>query len=141
MWTIEQHVGRLIEVRLGSPVLFAELASFGEKMAGLLAGLQRRGQRAVGCVDLQGANLLPPDVSEWFIKLLQRDNSMLDRSAFLISQSAMLALQIERMIKQANNPTRRAFRDRDPMLAWLDETLSPPESARVRRFLDDGPVR
>ena len=110
---------------------------FGQRLGGLLTRFHQAGQRAVACTDVSAANVFAPEVAEGFIRLMQRDNPVVERSAFLIGESAMFALQIERMIKQANNPLRRTFRESSMLLGWLGEMLAPPEHERLRRFLAD----
>lgn len=135
MWTIEQRVGRLIEIRVSSPIVMGDLEGFGKRLAECLARITERGQRCVACTDLSDANIFPPDVAEWFIRLMQRDNSVLERNAFLIGPSAVFALQIERMLKQSNSAVRRTFREPEPIIDWLGELLLPPEREQVRQHL------
>ena len=135
MWTIEQRVGRLVEIQLVSPVLLPELAGFGQRIGEIAARLAKHGQRKLACTDLASANILPPEVADWFIRLMQRDNLVLERGAFLIGTSAVFALQIERMFKESSSHTRRTFREPGPLLAWLGEVTSSSERDRLRRFL------
>lgn len=135
MWTIEQRVGRLIEARVGSPIAVSDLEAFGERLGELTARFNERGQRWLGCTDLSLANVFPPNVADGFIRLMQRDNPSVERSAFLIGSSAVFALQIERMLKQSNSPSRRTFREPEPLIEWLGELLTPPERERTRQFL------
>lgn len=135
MWTIEQRVGRLIEIQLVSPILLPELEGFGQRIGEFVARVAKQGQRMIACTDLASANILPPEVAEWFIRLMQRDNPALERGAFLIGTSAVFALQLERMFKQSSSLTRRTFREPGPLLAWLGELATPIERDRIRRFL------
>lgn len=135
MWTIEQRVGRLVEIRLVSPVSMPELQGFGQRIGEIAARLTKPG--FIACTDLTGANILPPDVAEWFIRLMQRDNPVLERGAFLIGASAVFALQLERMFKQSSSHTRRTFREPGPLLAWLGELATPAERDRLRRLLTE----
>jgi hypothetical protein len=135
MWTIEQRVGRLVEIQIVSPILLPELAGFGQRIGEIAARLTRQGQRMLVCTDLAAANILPPDVAESFIRLMQRDNPVLERGAFLIGTSAVFALQLERMFKQSSSLTRRTFREPWPLLDWLGELTTPVERDRLRRFL------
>ena len=135
MWTIEQRVGRLIEIRVASPIVYADLDAFGARLIECIARVTERVPRVLACTDLSGANIFAPEVAEWFIRLMHRDNPVLERNAFLIGQSAMFALQIERMLKQGNSHIRRAFRDPEPLIEWLGELLTPLERERVRQML------
>jgi len=135
MWTIEQRVGRLIEIQLVSPILLPELEGFGQRIAEIVGRRSRQGQRVISCTDLRAANILPPDVAEWFIKLMHRDNPVLERGAFLTGASAVFALQIERMFKQSSSLSRRTFREAGPLLDWLGEVATSAERERLHRFL------
>ena len=135
MWTIEQRVGRLIEIRVASPIVYADLEGFGARLGECITRLTERVPRVLACTDLSGAHIFAPEVAEWFIRLMHRDNPVLERNAFLIGQSAVFALQIERMLKQGNSLTRRAFREPEPLIEWLGELLSPLERERVRQLL------
>ena len=137
MWTIESRVGRLIELQIASPIGLAELEPLGQRLSELLRRQRQLGQRVVACTNLTGANLFAPEVAEWFIRLMYSDNQLLERSGFLIGTSAMFALQLERMLKQAASPLRRAFREPAVLLSWLGEVLSAQEHARLRQFLSE----
>ena len=108
-----------------SPVSMPELQGFGQRIGEIAARLAKPG--FIACTDLTGANILPPDVAEWFIRLMQRDNPVLERGAFLTGSSAVFALQLERMFKQSSSHTRRTFREPGPLLAWLGELATPAE--------------
>ena len=60
MWTIEQRVGRLVEIQVASPILLPELAGFGQRISQIAASLASKGQRMLACTDLVAANVLPP---------------------------------------------------------------------------------
>lgn len=60
------------------------------------------------------------------------------RNAFLLPPGqALLALQFSRIIRQANNPARRAFQSRPELISWLAEVLRPPERLRLETFLSE----
>jgi hypothetical protein len=40
-----------------------------------------------------------------------------------------------RLVREAGNPNRRLFSEVTPLAAWLDELLTPEESAELHRFL------
>ena len=59
----------------------------------------------------------------------------MERTAFLVGESAVFAMQIERVIRNAANPNRRAFRDPGDLRKWLAEILTATEAARLGEFL------
>jgi hypothetical protein len=136
MYLIENFVGRLIEVRVETPVAPEELEAFGRRLRAVLAP---HAFPVAFCVDLRGARLFPPEVSDGFVALMRADNPRLDRSAFLVSESALFSLQVERMIREAGSPKRRTFREAAELSTWLGETLSPEEKARLVAYLSSSP--
>jgi hypothetical protein len=138
MWTIEQRVGRLIEIRIASPIQLPDLEGFGQRITDIVTRGGPRSQRFISCTDVSAANIFPPDVAEWFIKLMYRDNPVLERGAFLTGASAVFALQIERMFKQSSSVTRRTFRETAPLIDWLGEVATAAERERLRSFLAEG---
>ena len=134
---MELHAGRLIELRIWAPVGVDELDGFAGQLLSLTSQIMGRGQRAVFCHDLREIGILAPDISDWFVRMMERDNPRIERVGMILGQGATHALQIERMIKQAKNPTRRAFRELEPMISWLSEVLTSAELAALRRFVGD----
>jgi hypothetical protein len=132
MYTIEHHVGRLIETRIASPIELAELDMFRPTLR--TAFIKLAGRRAVLVTDLTQVTTLPQDVADAFLSIMRLDNPAIERSAFLASDSATLALQVDRLIREANNPNRRMFRDPRLLHRWVGELLEPEEMLRVAMF-------
>lgn len=127
---IESRVGRLIETRLewlgsASDVLAIERA--------LGQAFVQAGPNPIICSDWRGIDVFPPDVGDALLEVLRRDNARIERSAVLLSAgSAIFNLQVERLLREAGNPSRRAFRDVELLLAWVGEVLRPEELERAR---------
>jgi hypothetical protein len=137
MITIENRVGRLIETRLVSPLLDTEFSHFQQERERLMRSV---GQDRVVCIDLSRVQILPPTQADAFLNLLRGSRPGLTRNAFLLPPNqAVLALQFSRIIRQANNPARRAFQSRAALITWLAEILRPPELLRLESFLDGEP--
>ena len=64
-----------------------------------------------------------------------------ERTAFLIGESAIFALQVERIIRSSNNPNRRAFREAAELLHWLEEVLTLGEQVQLEHFVRDAEAR
>lgn len=129
-------VGRLVEVRIVSPVHEADMPGVAAQTSAVIGSIDRH---FVAVVDLRQARLFAQPVVDAFIQVLGATNPMLERSAFVIGgESAVFGLQIERAIITARNPARRAFRDPRELTTWLDEVLDAPERARLRAFLVEG---
>jgi len=70
------------------------------------------------------------------LKMLLKVNARTERSAMLYSASSPTAvMQFVRIVREAANPNRRLFGEVTSLAAWLDELLTPEESAELHRFL------
>lgn len=137
MHKAENHVGRLIEVKLASPLTIEEVREFAREHIALM---QKIPGKYVGVVDLLEAHVFPPEVADSLIQLLSGAASHVERTAILIGESATFALQVERAIRSSNNPNRRAFRHASDMMGWLNEILTPHEQLRLEQFVRGLPV-
>jgi hypothetical protein len=132
MFTVERKVGRLIEVRLGGVIKVEE---FEEGMIHFRALVNSNNSRKVLCADLRPARILVPEVAEALLEAMRRDNPVLDRSAILVSESALFSLQMERLIREARNPNRRTFREEGALVDWISDVLTQGERRRTLEFL------
>ncbi|MFP5245828.1 MAG: hypothetical protein ACLGH0_03965 [Thermoanaerobaculia bacterium] len=137
MYQVEHHVGRLVEVKLASPLSLEEVQQFVQKH---LAIMQRIPGKYIGVVNLLEAYVFPPPVAEALSKLLAGAASHVERSAFLIGESAVFGLQVERVIRDANSPHRRAFRHGNELVTWLSEILTHAEQRELERFVREATV-
>lgn len=137
MFTAEIHVGRLLEVRMRSPLPLHEAQALVAEIRRLVKGTR---SPSLGVIDLRGVRLLDPDVVDFLGELMRRDNPWLARNAFILAEaSAVKTLQVERMLKEGGSASRRGFRGRKDAEAWLGEVLGDEEKARLRAFLDEVP--
>ena len=137
MFMAEIRVGRLLEVRMRSPLSLHEAQALVVDIRRLVKGT--RGP-SLGVIDLRGVKLLDPDVVDFLGELMRRDNPWLARNAFILAEaSAVKTLQVERMLKEGGSSSRRGFRGRSDAEAWLGEVLDDAEKTRLRAFLDEAP--
>jgi hypothetical protein len=127
MYRVERHAGRLVEIRIWSPVSIEEAVVWGKDHDAVVASI---GGPYVCLVDLVGATVFPPDVVARYVETMKGEHQLL-RTATLLSPSPTLGLQIQRMIREANHPERRAFRDPFELQQWLGELLTESERARL----------
>jgi len=132
VYQVENHAGRLIEVKLASPLSVDEVQQFAQNFIALMGKIPGK---YIGVASLLEAYVFPPAVAEGLSKLLSGAASHVERSAFLIGESAVFGLQVERVIREANNPNRRAFRDGHELVAWLSEVMTPHERQQLERFI------
>ena len=134
MYSADVHIGRLIEARLQTLESVEQVGQFETLMREAFA--KTGGKKAVICADWRQANVLRPDVADRLIGLFTRGNPFLERSAVLLAREhATFNLQVERLVRESNNPARRTFRATGPLEIWLDEILDPAERTRLRDFL------
>ncbi len=134
MHKAQNVVGRLVEVRFASPLTLDEVKLFISEHHAIVKKLARK---YVGVVDLLQADVFPVPVAETLIQLLSGMAPQVERTAFLIRESALFALQVERVIRNSSNPNRRVFREPEALKEWLAEILDPHEQGRLARFVDD----
>ena len=138
MHHVEHHVGRLVEVRLASPLNADEVQRF---VTELNAVLKKLPGKYVGLVDLHDAHVFPPAISESLIQLLSAAAARVERAAFLINESAIFALQVERILRSSNSENRRAFRNVDEAVKWLGDVMTPEERVRLKTALMVKPAK
>ncbi len=132
MITVENKVGRLIEIRIVTPVVAAEIDALALALRKAFMGMS---SKAIIAADLSRMAVLAPEVSERFVAIMKNDNPKVERSGYLLSgTAATFAMQLERMVRDAANPKRRTFRARGEVTALLGEILTPPEVAALEHF-------
>jgi hypothetical protein len=132
MYSIENKVGRLVEIALWSPVTKEEAVPWAELHDRVVASV---GGPYLCLVDLARATVFPPDAVEAYVATMKNEPHLI-RTGTLLGRSPTLHLQIQRMIKEANNMQRKAFRDPNEVLAFLAEIASPAERARLTEVLE-----
>jgi hypothetical protein len=135
MYTIENRVGRLVELRVEAPVTDEELQEFHEKLARVCKPIP--GQIAI-CTDLVGATVFTQPVTLRWMSIIKEESPLVDRNAVLVGKGAVFSMQIERIIRQAGQPNRKAFLVPSDLTNWLGEILSVREKARLEYFLREG---
>ena len=133
-------VGRLLEVRAASGYrTAADVDHIFDAIAAEVGRLP--GQRlVVAAVDWRRCPLMSAEASERILYKMTRSNPRTERSAALASSTSSAALmQFLRLIRETKFPDRRLFYDAQELARWLDEVLSPTESARLRVFLHETP--
>ncbi|HEV7922269.1 MAG TPA: hypothetical protein VGR02_15900 [Thermoanaerobaculia bacterium] len=134
MFKVANHVGRLVEVRLASPLDLADVQRFVQEM---VAVMEKVKGKYVGVVDMLDAHVFPAAVADKLSLMLSGAATRVERTAMLIGNSAVFGMQVERVIRDANNPNRRVFRVTREMVSWLSEILTPAERARVERLAEE----
>ncbi len=133
MTEVRNPAGRLITFRVLPPVDDANSARAALELRSAVTTVVGP---VVVCADVSAARTFSQQTTERFIALMRSDNPKLERSALLLAaESATFTLQVERMVREANHPERRTFRDRTELRAWLAPLLKADELAALDAFL------
>jgi hypothetical protein len=133
MYSLENHVGRLVEARLGAPFTVDEVDAWLAKMRVTVAQC-RHG--VICCIDLLRVDVLAPASAERFLEMMREHNLDVQRTGFLIpTGNAILGLQVDRLIRDAQSSKRKAFRDATSLEAWLVPVMTMQEAQQLRKFL------
>lgn len=135
MFRVENNSGKLIEIQVSGLRDLDEMHAFRDEVLHAVENV-RGAKGAVVVVDLRLPRVFSPEVATSLENMLKRANPRIQRSAVLLAQEhAVFSLQLERLIREAQNPSRRTFRDVEPLREWLSEVLTPAEQSRLDRFL------
>ena len=121
----------MLEIRIWSPVAADEAEPWAREHDRIVRALVGE---YVCFVDLVGATVFPPAAVAAYTAVM-KDEPRLRRTATLLGDSPVQGLQVERMLRDADNPVRRAFKDPQAVLAWLDPVLGPLERVRMRSVM------
>jgi hypothetical protein len=136
MYQVEHKVGRLVELRIKTPLTAEEYSRDRGRTGEIMMALKAR---PVLVVDLRKARVMPGQVSDLIVDSMRRGVGNLERGSILLPpDNAVFTLQIERMLREVKDPVNKAFREVTALEAWMNEVLSPLEQARLHQFLEEG---
>jgi len=134
---LAQRVGKLAEVRFEPPLDLDELTHF---MAEIRNLVQAAPEPLVFCCDWRTVDAFPQTMADTIVWIMRRDNPRIAGNGVLVRRPSLFT-QVEQMLRDAQNPRRRVFRDADELRAWLDPQLTPEERARRDAFLAERGTR
>jgi hypothetical protein len=133
------RIGRLVEVRVEQLNDCAEVEALNVAVA---CALRCCAPRAVVCANLRGAAPLVGEMAGVWAHAMRQANGAIDRSALLLDPSnTIFNLQMERIVRCANNELRRLFKEPEEVCAWLDVGLTDAERNSLRTLLNLSSVR
>jgi hypothetical protein len=133
MFSVVNTVGDLLEIRVASPLSMDDAMALFKKIYKTMP----RGRTSRVIVDARGLRIVDPAVVDAVVLMMKQDNPWVARNAFLVAEGALMAIQVERMLKELGVSNRKAFKVRRDAEDWLAEVCTPEERARLRRFLDE----
>lgn len=129
----ECRVGRLIEIQIASPFDLLQASKLAASAASLFSS--KPDMRFVSVVDMRGLLVLAPNIADDMLVNLKRANRRIERTGVLLPTSPTLALQVERLHREAGNPARKTFREADALRTFLASALTDEEQLELARFL------
>jgi hypothetical protein len=134
--TCEFIEGRLLEIRVAAG--YRTVADINEMIGMIGANVERLPPDAKFNIaaDWRAVQLMPPDVAARAREMLMTVNPRVKRSTILtLPANPLTNLQVIRIVREAENPSRRHFTSAKEQHAWLSEVLTPEESRRLAKFL------
>jgi len=135
-YTVHTGGARLIEARVFRLRTLEEAQGYSE----LLAAHARRvpgSDYPVLLADHRPVMIYPQLVANRLVELFLDMNTRLERVAIIASrENATMVLQLERLIREANDVKRRLFFTNEDALEHLSPSIDALDLQRARRFLD-----
>jgi hypothetical protein len=132
VFSIENRVGRLLEIKMGGIWTTEEVVAFAMRYRDVAGAAQ---VPFIACSDLREARLFPPDAADQMLSFMRGRKTRIESNAILIGDSPIVGLQADRLIKGASHPGRLLVRTVGETLAFLEPMCSGAERARLREFL------
>ena len=134
--TAALKVGRLLEIRAdGGYQTAADVDAMFEQIRRAMKELPP-GSPHIVVADWRSCPVLSDEAAERLAISIAQTNPGLLRSAAITRDTAPSAvLHFLRVIREADHPDRKLFRNARELVRWLDEVATPAESRRLREFL------
>ena len=147
-FSLENRVDNLIEARVRALPELSDADRYAEALAAAAGKFGSQAQ-AVLCADHRPVGIYRQEVADRLAALCAAMNTRLSRAAVLVSRSnATLVMQLERLVREARNPSRRVFFSASDAVVFMASELTPAAQERARSFLaewtprpEDGPLR
>jgi hypothetical protein len=140
-FSLENRVDGLIEARVFTLADLAAADSYAQTLADVSGKVVLR-HGPVLCADHRPVVIYRQEVADRLATLFAAMNSRLTRVAVVVSRSnATLAMQLERIVREANFASRRVFYEASDAATFLSSALSPAAAERAKAFLGESLVR
>jgi hypothetical protein len=136
-FSIRNDYGRVIEARVFALRNAGDADEYARSLASVVAQLPTS-TRPILCADHRPVVVYAPTVADRLTELFHAMNTRLERIAILVARTnATLAMQLERIVREAQFENRRVFYDVHDAVAFLQPSLSAMETARIESFLGE----
>lgn len=132
MFWVERNVGKLIEISFETPLTNDEVTEFRHKSIEVLH--RTPSYRVVLVVNMMRARVFSDPVIERLLVFAREKDARVERAAFLLNESSVQSMQIERSIRVMGGD-RRAYKDAAALKVWLGERLDVEERLQLAKFL------
>jgi 3-oxoacyl-ACP reductase-like protein len=134
--TCEFKVGRLMEIRVAAGYrsvadVDAMIRMIGERVSGLAPEA-----KYVIAADWRNVTVMSPETATRVRAMLSKSNARAERSSILtLAVQSTANLQVQRLVREAENDNRRHFVSARGQHDWLSQVLTAEESVRLSAFL------
>ncbi|MBX3205332.1 MAG: hypothetical protein KF764_09695 [Labilithrix sp.] len=136
-YLIQNRAGRLIEARVFDLRTREEVDAYSHDL-GIQVMRIPRAVRPVLCADHRRVAVYSQAAADRLVELFTHMNTRLERVAVVVARSnATLAMQLQRIVREAAYDARRVVYDAEDAHAHLAPVLAPDELACMRDFLDE----
>jgi hypothetical protein len=133
---VDFRVGRLLEIRVWHLRCVDEMLSLS---AGLASEARKLSSPPIIFADYRRSRPFPQDVADAWSRCMRAFNKSVALSAILLDPSnETFNLQLERVVRCACNPSRRAFCDPRELRDWFARMSTTEELARLDDLLTGG---
>ena len=137
MVTVTRRAGKLVAIRIASPVTYREATTLKPRLEGLMGSMSAP-VYLVG--DLSDARVYSPDVAEKILGALRMNWGTVHRMGILVNPNSALGGQLFQAFREAADVERQAWVQREGLIQHLGEVLGPVERDDLREFLAEGEV-
>lgn len=134
--TCEIHVDALLEIRVAAS--YRSVADVDQMIAMMRRWMDARPfeNKFVIAADWRSVSVMSPETAARVRDMLMFSNSRVIRSAILtLPEQSTTHLQVVRLLREAENASRRMFTQPTELCDWVAEVLSSAATKRVRQFL------
>ena len=138
-YVIQNRAGRLVEARVFRLTTREDVDAYARDL-GIEFMRVPRAVRPILCADHRPVRIYAQPAADRLVELFTHMNERLERVAIVVARSnATLALQLTRIVREANYTARRVFYTAEDAQEHLAPVLQHDELGRVRTFLDELP--
>lgn len=135
MFVVEKGVGRVVHARIQGLADADEVERYRLSFQPHFKAAEANGTVPILWADHRPVRIYTQPVADAIARMFESLNVHWLRVAILVASSnATLAMQLQRIARESNNPSRQVFFEPDRAFAFLAEVLRPDELDGVKAF-------